>query len=233
VVRRSAPLLIAPLWFVAARWLPSVDGDEAALLLAGVPAILLLAGVVYALVTLADVPALLALAGLGVGLTVAALAQADAGAAATPVDASLWALIGVAFAVALDAPALIVALPLFVAGIDVVAWAGDGPVGIATDLARTGAGDPLALDLPALGGGPPVARLPVLDVLFLGAMAAYAQRRELRPGLVVAGGALGLVAALSIEAAGLQAPSLTLMTVGCVCAFADRIPALLGRGAGR
>ena len=78
-------------------------------------------------------------------------------------------------------PALVVALPLFVAALDVTGVVGGAPGSLLPSNLPT-SGDPLTLELPAWGGGPAVVHVSVADVVFLAAYAAYARRFALRDG---------------------------------------------------
>ena len=70
-------------------------------------------------------------------LLVAALDATRAGAAASPFEALLLGCVGVAFAAILDAPALAVALPVFVGALDLSGVVGSSPGALlAQDAAR-------------------------------------------------------------------------------------------------
>ena len=119
---------------------------------------------------------------------------------ATPVEAILCGCLGVAFASVLDERALVVALPLFVAALDVSGVVGGAPgTLLAEDLPA--AGDPLTLELPRWGDGPPVAQASVADVVFIAAYAAYAQRFRLRPRVSALAMLAALVGTLALELA--------------------------------
>jgi hypothetical protein len=159
---------------------------------------------------------------LGAGLLVAALNAARAGAAATPFEALLFGCLGVTFAAVLDTPALVVALPLFVGALDVTGVLGEGPGNLLVQDARPG--DPLTLELPGWGGGLPVARVTVVEVLFLAAYTAYACRFALRP----LASALAMWAALSGAVVGgllldRRIPALALMGAAYLAINADRV----------
>ena len=110
----------------------------------------------------------------------AALDATRAGAAASPFEALLLGCVGVAFAAVLDAPALAVALPVFVGALDLSGVVGSGPGALlAQDAARPG--DPLTVELPGWGGGLPAARVTAAEVVFLAAYVAYAHLFGLRP----------------------------------------------------
>jgi hypothetical protein len=123
-----------------------------------------------------------------------------------------------------DAPARALARPPFVGAVAAVSVLGGGPSTLLADEPARG-GDPLTLALPALGGGVPAARLAAVDVVFVGALAGYAESRRL--GVVAAGAGMlaGLCAALVLDAAaGVSAPALALMAAGFLVACAGRLP---------
>jgi hypothetical protein len=189
----------------------------------------LIVAVVAGLVAVADVPLMLAPALAGAGLIVVALDTSGVGAAATPFEAVLFGCAGVAFAVALDAPALALALPLFVAVIDTAQAAAGGNAGLfALSVPRPG--DALALELPDWGTGLVVARLSVPDVVFLAAFAAYARRFELRERAAEAGMLCALLAAAAAEILfDAQLPTLALLAIGYLAPNLDRLGGLLAR----
>jgi hypothetical protein len=176
-------------------------------------------------------PFSLAPAVLGSGLLVAALNAAKAGAAASPFEALLFGCLGVAFAAILDAPALAIALPVFVGVLDAGGVLGEGPGNLLVQDARPG--DPLTLELPAWGGGLPVARVTIVEVLFLAAYAAYAYRFRLRPWA----SALAMYAALvATVGAGLlldrRVPALAVMGAAFLATNADRLRRMLSPSPG-
>jgi hypothetical protein len=128
----------------------------------------------------------------------------------------------------LDAPALAVALPLFVAAIDLSGVVGGGPGALlAPDAARPG--DPLTIELPGWGGGLPPARLTAAEVVFLAAYAGYAHRFGLRRRASVLAMYLGLVAAVVLGLAlDRRVPALALMGGAYLAVNLDRLAGLLG-----
>jgi hypothetical protein len=216
-------------YFLVAPSLPAPHTLDVAIAVAAT------AGLVFA-VALAAAPApaiaaplSLAPAVVGAVLLVAVLDAARAGAAASPFEALLCGCAGVAFAALLDAPALAVALPVFVGALDLSGVVGAGPGGLlVSDPARPG--DPFTVELPGWGGGLPAARLTAAELVFLAAYVAYAHRFGLRPRA----SALALFAALvATVVVGLaldrRVPALALMGGAFLLVNADRLPALLAR----
>jgi hypothetical protein len=187
--------------------------------------------IVVGLVALADAPMALFPAVLGAALLVAALDANDVGAAATPFEVVLLCCLGIAFAVVFDVPALAVALPLFLAVIDIVQARSGGSAGLFT-LSTSKPGDVLTLELPDWGTGLAAARLSAPDVVFLGAFAAYARRLGLRERAAEVGMFLGLLAAVACEVLlDSELPTIALMAVGYLAPNVDRIGALFDRPA--
>jgi hypothetical protein len=132
----------------------------------------------------------------------------------------------VAFAALLDAPALAVALPLFVAALDVSGVVGAGASTLLVqDAARTG--DPLTVELPGWGGGLPAARLTTPELVFLAAYAAYAQLFGLRSRASVLAMFAALVATVVLGLAlDRRVPALALMSGAFLVVNADRLGGL-------
>ena len=107
------------------------------------------------------------LALLGGGLLTAALDAAGLRVGATPAEVVLWAAAGVLFARVFPLGALVVAVPLLLAGIELAAGGG-GPS------APAEAGDPLTLAFPD------ERRLDAAELAFAAAYAAWALRFGLR-----------------------------------------------------
>ena len=148
--------------------------------------------IVAGLAAVADSPLALVPAVLGAGLLVAALDVNDVGAAATPFEVVLLCCVGIGFAVVFDTPALGIAVPLFLAVIDIAQAQSGGSAGLFT-LSTSKPGDVLTLELPDWGTGLAAARLSAPDVIFLGAFAAYARRLGLRERAAELGMLLGLL----------------------------------------
>jgi hypothetical protein len=231
-VVRGAPALLALVavaigYFALAPALPALGGSDVAIGVAGSAGLAFVVALAVSPVPAVAAPFSLVPAVLGALLLVGALSAADAGAVATPAEAILCGCIGIAFAVVLDVPALVVALPLFVAAVDVSGLVGGAPGSLlAGELPA--AGDPLTLELPAWGGGAAVVHVSVADVVFLAAYAAYAKRFALR--VVASSVAMlgGLIAALAATLAfDRRMPALAIVAVAFLLANADRLSPLL------
>ncbi len=214
-------------YFAVAPSLPALSPRDVAIAVAGAAGLALVVALATALVPVAAAPLALVPAVTGALLLVGAVSAADAGAVATPIEAILCGCIGIAFAVVLDVPALAVALPLFVAALDVTGLVGGAPGSLlAQDLPA--AGDPLTLELPAWGGGPAVVHASVADVVFLAAYAAYARRFALRPVASAIAMYAGLVAVLvATLALDREVPALAVVSFAFLLANADRLGPLL------
>jgi hypothetical protein len=235
VVRGPAALLAvvgaALAYFLVAPELPQLHPPELSALVACTVGLTFVVAIVAGLAAMADAPVTLFPAVVGAGLLVAALEASDAGAAATPFEAILLCSLGIAFAVVFDAPALAVALPLFLAVIDIVQAQSGGSAGLFT-LSTSKPGDVLTLELPDWGTGLAAARLSAPDVVFLGAFAAYARRLGLRERAAEVGMLLGLLAAVASEVLfESELPTIALMAVGYLAPNVDRARALFARPA--
>jgi hypothetical protein len=175
--------------------------------------------------TLSDAPLVVPLVLLGAALVAGAMNAADVGAAATVPETVVYACIGILVALWLDAPPLVLAIPVFVAGIEIISVLGGGTHSVAYGSLR--GGDPLTLELPDWHNGLSAARLGLADIVFVGIYATYARRMNLRfvasaIGMAVA---LALGAALSIaENTGL--PELAFLGAGFLVPNIDRVLAL-------
>ena len=235
MVRGPAALLavvgVALAYFLVAPELPKLHPPELSALVACTVGLTLIVAIVAGLAAMADSPIALFPAVAGAALLVAALDANDVGAAATPFEAILLCCLGIAFAVVFDVPALAVALPLFLAVIDIVQAQGGGSAGLFT-LSTSKPGDALTLELPDWGTGLAAARLSAPDVVFLGAFAAYARRLGLRERAAEAGMLVGLLAAVASEVLlDSELPTIALMAVGYLAPNVDRVGALFARPA--
>jgi hypothetical protein len=243
VVRRPAPVLSrrrrrhpgtlalgAPLaalaYFLVAPALPALPAGDPTIAVAGTVGLLMIAASTLALLPAHETligPLLIA---LGSGLLVGALDAADAGAGANVAEALLAGSIGLLFARWLATPVIAVAVPLFVAAVDVWSVA-SGP---SSQLLKNGTDvvDPLSFDIPAWGGMGSAGHLGLSDALFLSMFAAWAWRYGLRRTATVVGLTLGLVASLVLSLLVDRAiPALPLLAAGYVLPNLDRITALL------
>jgi hypothetical protein len=245
VVRRPAPVLtrrrrrrpgagtlalatplVALTYFLAAPALPLLPGGDTAVLAAGAIALLVLAATVLSLLPARDAligPLLILLGG---GLLMAALDVAGVGAGANVAEALVASSAGLLLARWLRAPAIAVAVPLFVALID--AWSvASGPS--ARMLAGgTAIDDPLSFDLPGWGGAISTGHLGLSDAFFLSMFAAWALHYGFRGRATIAGLVLGLIASLVLGVALDRAiPALPLLAVGYLLPSLDRVGTLL------
>jgi hypothetical protein len=233
VVRGPAALLAvvgaALAYFLAAPHLPQLHPPELSALVACGVGLTFVVAIVAGLVAVADAPLALVPALAGAGLLVAALDANDAAAAATPFEAVLFGCLGVAFAVAFDAPALAIALPLFVAAIDIVQARSGGSAGLFA-LTTSRPGDALTLELPDWGTGLAAARMSVPDIVFLAAFAAYARRLGMRERAAELGMLVALLAAVASEVLlDSELPTVALIAVGYLIPNVDRIGSLFAR----
>ena len=231
MVRGTAALLalvaVALAYFAAAEALPALEPRDVAVAVAGAAGLALVVGLAVVPVPAVGIPLALIPAMVGAALVVGALSAADATAVATPVEALLCGCLGVAFATVIDERALVVALPLFVAALDVSGLVGGAPGTLVTDDVPA-AGDPLTLELPAWGGGPPVALTSVADVVFVAVYTAYARRYALRPRASAAAMLAAFTAALVLTVTlDRRVPALALVSVAFLAVNADRLRPLL------
>jgi hypothetical protein len=235
VVRGPAALLALVGAFLAyvlvAPELPQLHPPELSALVACAVGLTFVVAIVAGLAAVADSPLALVPAVLGAGLLVAALDVNDVGAAATPFEVVLLCCVGIGFAVVFDTPALGIAVPLFLAVIDIAQAQSGGSAGLFT-LSTSKPGDVLTLELPDWGTGLAAARLSAPDVIFLGAFAAYARRLGLRERAAELGMLLGLLTAVASEVLlDSELPTIALMAVGYLAPNVDRIGALFARPA--
>jgi hypothetical protein len=152
-----------------------------------------------------------ALAVLGGGLLTATLNVAGLKVGATPAEVVLWGALGVLFARVFSVGALVVAVPLLLAGIELASGPG-GPS------APAEAGDPLTLAFPN------ERRLELAPLVFAAAYGAWAQRFGLRTGVTWV--ALGAVLFASVARDG-QLPVATLLGVALLLPNVDRLGRLV------
>jgi hypothetical protein len=231
-VVRGAAAVLAPFgaalaYLLLAPSLPRIHGAEAAAIVAGAVGALLLAACAAAAAPAGDSRLLIVLSLVGAFLVVAGLEAANVGAAASMPEALLYGLVGAGFAAVLDTAALALALPLFAAAVDAATVIGGGPGALSQ--AAPPRGDPLTLDLPAWGGGS-VGHLGIVDMVFLGAFAAYARRQGLRRRAAAIGMAVGLAGAFAAQViADRPIPALPFLAAGMLVPNLDRLGALFRR----
>jgi hypothetical protein len=229
VVRGPSALLAAAgggiAYLLVAPALPDLGDGEAAVLVAGSIGLTLLGVLALCLVDLRDSAPLAGLLGLGAALLAAAMTVAEAGAVADVPKALFAAALGVVLARVLATPAVVLAVPLFVAAIDV--WsASSGPTSRILEQG-TGTVDFLVLAIPAWGGGE-VGRLGISDVVFLAFFAALAWRYGMRRRVTGAAVVGALVVTLVVEVAIDRAlPVLPFLAAALLVPNLDRLPGLL------
>jgi hypothetical protein len=162
---------------------------------------------------------------LGAALVAGAMNAAGVGAAATVPETVVYACIGILFALWLEAPALVLAIPVFVAGIEIIGALGGATHGVAHGALR--GGDPLSLELPDWHNGLSAARLGLADIVFTGIYATYARRLGLRFAASAIGMAVGLALGLALSIAQNSAlPELGFLGAGFILPNIDRVLAL-------
>jgi hypothetical protein len=218
----TAELLVAPA-------LPALSGDAETLVAGGI-GLVLVALVALALVDAADSTFSLWIFAAGTFLLVAILDAAGAGPGAIVAEALLAASIGILFARAMATPAIALAVPVFVALIDL--WSvTSGPSSAIIRDRPTGL-EELTFDLPAWGGGSSAGRLGLSDIVFLAMFAAWAWLFGFRRGATAAGLVLGLLASLVLGVAlDASIPAIPLLALGYLLPNADRARILFRRPA--
>jgi hypothetical protein len=226
--RAAAPLIVtaaAWVYFLIPKLLPAISDDDASRTVAGAVATLLIVVVAAGVATLADAPIVVPLILLGAALVTGALNAAGVGAAATVPETVTYSCVGVLFAVWLEAPALALAIPLFVAGIEVISVLGASTHTVAHGSVH--GGHPFSLDLPDWHNGLTAARLGLADVVFAGVYAAYARRLGLRFAASAIGMAVGLAVGLGLSVSLNSAlPELPFLGAGFLLPNVDRLPGL-------
>lgn len=220
--------LAALAYFLAAPALPGLDPGDQSDVIAGSAGLLMIAATVLALVPARDTffgPLLIA---LGAGLLMATLNAAGVGAGANVPEALVAGSVGLLLARALATPAVAVAVPLFVAAIDVWSVA-SGPTEQLLESAGSDRVDALSFDVPAWGHDGSVGALGVSDAVFLAMFAAWAFGFGFRRRATLIGLGAGLVASLLLSLALDEAvPALPLIAAGYLLPNLDRIWVLFG-----
>jgi hypothetical protein len=229
VVRGPAAVLVvaavAWVYFLIPKLLPAIHDDETSRAIAGALATLLIVVVAAGVATLADAPIVVPLFLLGAGLLAGALNAAGVGAAATVPETVTYACVGVLFAVWLEAPALALAIPLFVAGVETISVLGESSHAVAHG--HVSGGHPFSLDLPDWHSGLTAARLGLADVVFTGAYATYARRLGLRFAASAVGMAAGLAVGLALSVSlNTALPELPFLGAGFLLPNLDLLPGL-------
>jgi hypothetical protein len=220
-------LVAAQAYVLAAPALPVVTPGDLGTVLACAAGAAAVMACVAGVVPVSDVPPLLVLIAAGSLLLVCGFDVAGLGAAATPVEAVAYGACGALFATALLAPSLALALPVFVAGLEIVSALAGGPGDMLIGAGATHLGDPLALELPGWGTGHPAGALAITHAAFAGVFLAYARRYGFRRNATAVALWAAFVAAVAIKVyADRTVPVLPLMVAAYLLVNADRVPAL-------
>ena len=223
--------LVALAYFLAAPALPALPAGDTEVLVAGGIGLLLVAATTLSLLPARDTVAGPLLIVLGTGLLAGALNAAHVGAGANVAEIMLAAAVGLLFARFLRVGSIALAVPLFVAVIDVWSVA-SGPTSRLL-AAGTPPDDPLSFDIPAWGGGASAGHLGVSDAIFVAMFAAWAWHFGFRRAATAAGIVLGLLASLVLSVVFDRAiPAIPLLAIGYLLPNLDRIGALLSDGDG-
>ena len=155
MVRGAAPLLTAPIlataYFAVAPALPDLGDGDLSLLVADGIGLIAIAATVWSLLPAWRAQNVLASVLLGAAVVTGLLNLAGVGALANVPEALAASAAGLLLASALATPAVALAVPLFVAAIDVWSVA-SGPTSRLVDAGRDPV-DVLSFDIPAWGGG--------------------------------------------------------------------------------
>jgi hypothetical protein len=234
VVRRPAALLIVVYaatlaYFLVTPVLPDVGGtSDTNTLISDITAMLLLGGCVMVWVPANDEPFVLVLVALGAGLLYPAFNEAGSIPLENMTAVLFAAAFGMLFAWALADPAVAIAVPLFVAGVDAASVFGGGPSEL---LARdtSSFGDFISIYLPAWGGGR-AGVLGIADLILMAFFAAHAARFRLRRRVTTVALLLALPAAVVLELRiDHPVPGITFLAAALLLPNLDLLPRMLAR----
>ncbi|HEY6759642.1 MAG TPA: hypothetical protein VI318_09135 [Baekduia sp.] len=218
----------AQAYFLLAPSLPIISDVDTSIVVAFSVGAAFTYALMASIIPLSDSPPLLWLFTAGALLLVAGFNVADLGAAATPTEAVGYAAFGAIFAVGLLAPSLAIALPIFVAVVDVISTFAGGPSETLGNAGITQRGDPLSLEMPDWGTHLPAGRLGISDAVFAGVFLVYVRRYGLRPRATAFGLWIAAVVAIVLKVWLDRAiPVLPLSAAAYFLVNADRLPALL------
>ena len=232
MVRGPAAVLTAYagafLYFELAPSLPDLGDGELTTVVCGAVGMALLALAALLLLPARDSVALQALLVAGGGLLAGALQVASGGPAANVPKLLFAAALGMLLARLLDTPPVVVAVPLFLAGVEVAgALAQPGSPLVHQDGQMV---DFVTFSLPHWGTTQ-AGQLALSDMVFLAFYASAARRYGFRPRATPAGLGLALAATLLVGvAAGRSLPLLPGLAVGLLVPNLDRVAPLLRRG---
>jgi hypothetical protein len=228
-----ALLAAAQAYFLAAPSLPVIGDVDTSIVVACTVGSAFIFVCLACVVPVSDSPPLLLLLAIGAFGLVAGFNVADFGAAATPIEAIAYSAFGGIFAIGLLAPSLALALPVFVAAIDVISTFAGGPSEVLANAGQTQPGDPLSLEMPDWGNGLPAGRLGISDIVFAGVFLVFARRYDLRPRATAVALWVATVVAIVLKVAlDTAIPVLPLLAGAYFLVNADRLPALLRAASG-
>ncbi len=233
--RRPGPALltlsvpfVALAYFLAAPALPALPDGDTTVLAAGGIGLLMVAATALSLLPARGTVFGPLLIVLGTGLLAGVLNAAGVGAGANVVEAMLAAAVGLLFAHWLSAPGVAIAVPLFVAAIDIWSVA-SGPTSRLLENGPDHA-DALSFDIPAWGDHGTAGQLGLSDAVFVSMFAAWAMQFGFRRAPTIVGLALALIGSLVLSIVLDRAiPALPLIAVGYLLPNVDRIGQLLRR----
>jgi len=218
--------LAAFVYFAIAPVLPELPAGDGTVLVAGGAGMVMIAAATLSLVPARDTTIGPLLIVVGAGLLVGAMNVGDVGAVANVFEALLAGAVGLLFARALSTPVIAIAVPIFVAAIDIWSVA-SGPSSRLLD-GPADRVDALSFDLPAWGDGGSAGQLGLSDAVFLSIFATWAWRYGFRRAATLAGLLLGLLASLVLGLTLHRAiPALPLIAAGYLLPNVDRIAAVL------
>lgn len=233
MVRGPASLLaataVAFAYFLLAGDLPSLGAGDAAALVAGLVGAGFVATITLGVPEAGSDTFSIGLILGGSLLLVAGMDAAGARASVTAFEALAAGSLGVLLGRALAAPAVALAIPVFVAIVDAVS-AATGPASRLEGGLPRGAAE-LTFDLPSWGAIPSASsRLGLTDALFMAMFSVWARRFGLRPRATTAGMVGGLLAAVVLSVVlDRSVPALPLIAVGYWLPNVDRFERLLLR----
>ena len=214
-------------YFLIAPALPHLGDDRTAVMVAGTAGLLALGACTLVLAPAWEEPLALAFVALGAGIIAAVLTVTNADAAELVAKALFAAALGIVFAWAVRFPEIVVAVAVFVAGLDIFSVI-SGPASVLAR-ERPAALGGLSFALPAWGGGTAV-ELGLSDIIYLGFLAGAVWRYGFHREPTAIALFAALVAALGLAVAfDRPFPALTAMSVVFLAVNLDRIAARFRR----
>jgi hypothetical protein len=234
VVRGPAALLAACgaalVYFETAPSLPSLGDVHATEIASGTAGMVALAICALALLPARDELPALALLALGGGLLAGALTAAHAGPGSNVLRVLFAAALGLLLARVFDAPAFVVAIPLFVSGIDIYSVV-SGPSAVLIR-EQPHAVEYLTFQLP-IWGGERAGQLGMSDMIFFSFYAGMAWRLGLRRAATAAGLVAALVGVVVAQVlADTALPVLPALALGLLVPNLDRLGSMFAGARG-